>query len=75
MSILIISTGYVLPMPPQHVAVTTNARLLKNPGTVSAQNTRGILLEVPMVSGTGGVDVAAGRQARATASTVYLQWV
>ena len=74
-STLIISTGYALPTPPRDVAVAANAGLLENPGTMSPQNTRGILLEVPMVSGTGGVSAAAGRQAGATASTVCLQWV
>ena len=72
---LIISTGYALPTPPRDAAVAANAGLLENPGTMSPQNTRGILLEVPMVSGTGGVSAAAGRQAGATASTVHLQWV
>jgi hypothetical protein len=59
----------------EDVAVAENAGLLQNPGTMSPQNTRGILLEVPMVSGTGGVSDAAGRQAGANASTVHLQWV
>jgi len=51
---LIISAGYALTTPPQDVAVAENAGLLENPGTVSPQNMRGILLEVPMVSETGG---------------------
>ena len=59
----------------RNVDVAANAGLLQNPGTMSPQNIRGILLEVPMVSGTGGVSAAAGRQAGATAPTVHLQWV
>ena len=74
-STLIIYTGYTLSTPLGHVTVAADAGLLKNPGTVSAQNTRGLLLEFPMVSGMGGVGVATGRQAGATASTVRLQWV
>ena len=71
-STLIISTGYALPTPPRHVAVTANAGLVDNQGTVRAPYTRGLLIEVSMVPGTGGVSAAAGRQAGATASTVAL---
>ena len=74
-STLIISAGYALPTPPQHAAVAPNAGLCKNPGTVSAPDTRGLFSEVPMLPGMGGVGVAAGRQVRTTASTVRLQWV
>ena len=72
---LSIAAGYALTTPPGDVTVAANAGLLENPGTMSPQNTRGILLEVPMVSGTGGVSAAVGRQAGSTASTVRLQWV
>jgi len=71
-SLLIISTGYALPTPPRHVDVAATAGLVENQGTVSAPDTRGLLIEVPMVPGTGGVSVATGRQAEATASTVAL---
>ena len=74
-STLIISAGYALLTPPQHVAVAPNAGLRENPGTVSDPDTRGLLIEVYMVPGTGRVSVVAGRQAGATASTVRLQWV
>ena len=52
---LIIAAGYALTTPPRDVAVAANAGLLENPGTMSPQNTRGILLEVPMMSGMGGL--------------------
>ena len=55
--------------------MAANAGLLQNPGTMSPQNTRGILLEVRMVSETGGVSAVAGRQAGVTASTVALNTV
>ena len=74
-STLIISTGYALPTHPRHVAVTANAGLVDNQGTVRAPYTRGLLIEVSMVPGTGGVSIVVGRQAGATASTVRLQWV
>ena len=48
---LIISAGYQLHMPPRDVAVATNAGLAENQGTVSVTDTRGLLIEFPMVRG------------------------
>ena len=69
---LLINAGYMLHTPPRDIAVAANAELVENQGTVNAPDTRGLLVEVPMVPGMGGVSITVGRQARATASTVTL---
>ena len=72
---IIIGAGYAVTTPPRDVGVTANAGLLEKPGTGSSPDTGELPIEVPMVSGTGGVSVTAGTQAGVTAPTVHLQWV
>jgi hypothetical protein len=69
---LIIGAGYAVTTPPRDVGVTTNAGLLEKPGTGSSPDTGELPIEVPMVSGTGGVSVTAGTQAGAAATSVAL---
>ena len=72
---LIINAGYTMHTPPRDVAVAANSGLVENQGTVSATDTRGLLVEIPTVPGLGGLSVRAWEQVGVTLTIVSLSTI